>query len=71
MESGCDLTGDRITGVVAIGEDDSIVGHGGVSGNGRAGARTRTRTEAPEEETRRVGRARCRCRRRWRVSGRD
>jgi tRNA(Leu) C34 or U34 (ribose-2'-O)-methylase TrmL len=36
MESGCDLTGDRITGVVAIGEDDSIVGHGGVSGNGQA-----------------------------------
>ena len=36
MASGCDLTGDRITGVVAIGEDDSIVGHGGVSGNGRA-----------------------------------
>jgi tRNA(Leu) C34 or U34 (ribose-2'-O)-methylase TrmL len=36
MASGCDLTGDRITGVVAIGEDDSIVGHGGVSGNGQA-----------------------------------
>ena len=30
MESGCDLTGDRITGVVAIGEDDLIVGHVGV-----------------------------------------
>ena len=42
MESGCDLTGDRITGVVAIGEDDSIVGHGGVSGNGRAGENTNT-----------------------------
>ena len=42
MESGCDLTGDRISGVVAIGEDDSIVGHGGVSGNGRAGESTNT-----------------------------
>ena len=42
MASGCDLTGDRITGVVAIGEDDSIVGHGGVSGNGRAGENTNT-----------------------------
>ena len=42
MVSGCDLTGDRITGVVAIGEDDSIVGHGGVSGNGRAGENTNT-----------------------------
>ena len=42
MESGCDLTGDRITGVVAIGEDDLIVGHGGVSGNGRAGENTNT-----------------------------
>ena len=42
MASGCDLTGDRITGVVAIGEDDSIVGHGGVSGNGRAGESTNT-----------------------------
>ena len=40
MASGCDLTGDRITGVVAMGEDDSIVGHGGVSGNGRAGENT-------------------------------
>ena len=44
MESGCDLTGDRITGVVAIGEDDLIVGHGGVSGNGRAGESTNTNT---------------------------
>ena len=42
MASGCDLTGDRISGVVAIGEDDSIVGHGGVSGNGRAGESTNT-----------------------------
>ena len=42
MVSGCDLTGDRISGVVAIGEDDSIVGHGGVSGNGRAGESTNT-----------------------------
>ena len=42
MVSGCDLTGDRISGVVAIGEDDSIVGHGGVSGNGRAGENTNT-----------------------------
>ena len=42
MASGCDLTGDRITGVVAMGEDDSIVGHGGVSGNGRAGENTNT-----------------------------
>ena len=45
MESGCDLTGDRITGVVAIGEDDLIVGHGGVSGNGRAGKNTNTNTD--------------------------
>ena len=45
MVSGCDLTGDRITGVVAIGEDDSIVGHGGVSGNGRAGENTNTNTD--------------------------
>ena len=45
MASGCDLTGDRITGVVAIGEDDSIVGHGGVSGNGRAGESTNTNTD--------------------------
>ena len=42
MVSGCDLTGDRISGVVAIGEDDSIVGHGGVSGNGRAWESTNT-----------------------------